>query len=126
MAMSSNQTISLSGSALAYDEGCDEDGDTGSKLLRIIKVVDGEEWTNNVKDLMIDAESVKQGSIVNVYAVYNDNRVELVDNNQFTFSGATFSEEVPGQITTATGEETITVSAKAKPELTATAEVIGA
>lgn len=124
MAMSSNQTISLSGSALAFDEGCDEDG---GKLLRIIEVFSREKWTDNVKDLMIDAESVKQGSIVNVYAVYNDNRVELVDNSQFTFSGATFSEKVPGLITAATGEEkTITVSAKVKPELTATAEVIGA
>ena len=67
MNMSSNQTISLSGVALA---SAAEDCDTSAgKLLRIIEVIANEEWYTDVTSLVVDEECLAVGATPVVYAV---------------------------------------------------------
>lgn len=66
--MSSNQTISLSGVALA---SAAEDCDTSAgKLLRIIEVIANEEWYTGVTSLVVDEECLTVGATPVVYAVH--------------------------------------------------------
>lgn len=101
MNMSSNQTMSLAGTALASQEGCDMNG---SKLLRIIAVYDGVKWYDDVVELIADEDYLKAGDEPHIYALHKNGSINLVDNSQLTFDPA-LSE---GKWAEA-GEETITI-----------------
>lgn len=86
MNMSSNQTMSLSGTALATEDGCDA---TNSKLLRIIAQYNDLKWYDNVESWVLDSEFDQVGKIPHIYAIYNNGSTMLVDNSLLTFpSGA--------------------------------------
>ena len=82
MNMSSNQTMSLAGVALASDDGCDI---TGSKLLRIIAVYDDEAWYTNAIELIADEDYLGVEDEPHIYALYKNNSISLVDNKNLTF-----------------------------------------
>ena len=82
--MSSNQTMSLSGQALASESAdCDANG---GKLLRIIEVISDRNWLDDVEDLVLEEESKQAGSIPVVYGVLKDGSVSKIPNNKLTFS----------------------------------------
>lgn len=86
MNMSSNQTMSLAGTALAstsYD--CDANG---GKLLRIIEVIDNRNWKDDVEGLILDKESAEVGDTPSVYAELKDGHLKKVDNEDLTFTPA--------------------------------------
>ena len=86
MNMSSNQTMSLAGTALAstsYD--CDANG---GKLLRIIEVIDNRNWKDDVEGLIVDEESKEVGDTPSVYAELKDGHLKKVDNDDLTFTPA--------------------------------------
>ena len=86
MNMSSNQTMSLSGTALASQDGCDVNG---AKLLRIITVKTDERWQDNVKELIVDEDCLEQTLVPMVYGLFKDGTVRLLDNvEDLTFSPA--------------------------------------
>lgn len=98
MSMSSNQTMSLSGTAMAseaYD--CDANG---GKLLRIIEVIDNRDWKEEVVSIILDEESAEVGDHPSVYAELKDGhlrKLELTDleysidaGEHFTDMGADF------------------------------------
>lgn len=101
MAMSSNQTLSLSGTALAAEGGCDINN---AELLKIREVVWGRTWAEGAEELMFDAEKLGNGDTVEVYAVYENGTTALVDNSELTFS-------ITGEGNEITAEGVLTVAA---------------
>lgn len=84
--MSSNQTMSLAGQALASESAdCDANG---GRLLRVIEVITGRDYLNEVEDLVADAESAVVGKEPVVYGVLKDGSVMKLDNGSLTFNPA--------------------------------------
>ena len=78
-AMSSNVTLSIGGTALAYTNGCNANG---SKLMRIVESINGRKWYDGLVAIYIDpAFSATAGNVVPVYGVYKNGGVSLLDNN---------------------------------------------
>lgn len=78
MNMSSNQTMSLAGTALATTSGdCDVNG---GQLLRIIEVIDNRSWKEDVVGLIIDAESEEVGNHPSLYAELKDGHLLKVED----------------------------------------------
>ena len=83
MNMSSNQTMSLAGIALASESAdCDAQG---GKLLRIIEVIDNANWKDEVVSLNVDEESKEVGKTPIVYAEMKDGSLKALDNAELTF-----------------------------------------
>lgn len=124
MNMSSNQTLSLSGSALAVtNDGCDANS---SRLLRIIEVVWDRKWNDGVKSLILDPEYLGNGDTVEVYAVYENGTTALVDNSElkFTATGEGNSVTDAGVLTVAaTGTISAAYPKTGTAEFTATADL---
>lgn len=113
MNMSSNQTMSLAGTALASQDGCDMNG---SKLLRIIAVYDGVNWYDDVTELIADEDYLKVGQEPHIYALHKNGTVNLVDNSQLTFTPTLDGSgkwSTTGATTVTVGEitETVTIAA---------------
>lgn len=110
MNMSSNQTMSLAGTALASQDGCDMNG---SKLLRIIAVYDGVNWYDDVTELIADEDYLKVGDEPHIYALHKNGSLNLVDNTQLTFAPVLSEGKwaSAGEVTITIGEieETVTV-----------------
>ena len=101
--MSSNQTISLAGQALASESAdCDANG---GKLLRIIEVITGRDYLAEVEDLVVDVESAIVDKEPVVYGVLKDGSVMKLDNGSLGFS----PELTEGKFASA-GEETISLN----------------
>lgn len=83
MAMSSNQTLSLSGIALASEGGCDINK---AELLKIREVIWGRTWAEGTEELMFDADLLGNGDTVKVYAIYENGSTAIVDNSELTFA----------------------------------------
>ena len=83
MAMSSNQTLSLSGIALASEGGCDINK---AELLKIREVVWGRTWSDGAEELMFDADLLGNDDTVKVYAIYENGSTAIVDNSELTFT----------------------------------------
>ena len=84
--MSSNQTMSLSGTAMALEsQDCDA---IGGKLLRIIEVIYDRDWKNDIVELLVDEEYAKVGEEPQVYAVVKDGYPVLMDNADLDFNPA--------------------------------------
>ena len=76
MNMSSNQTMSLSGVALASESAdCEVNG---GKLLRIIEVIDNRSWKEDVVSLIVDAESAEAGDHPSIYAELKDGHLKAL------------------------------------------------
>jgi hypothetical protein len=72
--MSSNATMSLNGTAMVMNEGCDVNS---GKLFRMIEVIDNRE----VQSVLIDEATAKVGASVSdvvVYALYSDKTIAIV------------------------------------------------
>ena len=111
MNMSSNQTMSLSGTALASDNGCDM---TGSKLLRIIAQYNDVKWYDDAESLMSDESYETQGDVPHIYAIYKNGSASLIDNDYLIFpEGALNSDgewaDGGEYIVKADGDETLQV-----------------
>ena len=84
--MSSNQTMSLSGIALASETAdCDA---IGGKLLRVIEVIENRDWKEDIEDIMSDEEFEKVGQTPRVYGIKKDGTVTKIENKDLTFSPA--------------------------------------
>lgn len=89
--MSSNATMSLNGTAMVMNEGCDANS---GKLFRIIEAMTDGSAEQNLKAIAIDPESAKdKGTVkdVAVYALYNDKTLALIPHSdsklKFTVGG---------------------------------------
>ena len=82
MNMSSNQTMSLAGNALASEDGCDL---TSSGLLKISVKYDDLHWYTNLKELIADEDYLKVGDVPHIYALTNDPEPFLVNNDNLVF-----------------------------------------
>ena len=102
MNMSSNQTMSLAGVALASNTSCDI---TDSQLLRIITVISNEHWYTDVTELIADEDCLKVDEVPAIYALHKNGTVSLIDNDYLTFAPALNSD---GAFSEA-GSTTITV-----------------
>ena len=118
MNMSSNQTMSLAGSALAEENGC-EIGN--SLLLRVILKLDNEHWYTNARELMIDEDCLVVGKTPEVYALQDNGSVNKVDNDELNFPSANYNAETGKW---KAGGQNIAVSAKDRPELSVTVTVV--
>ena len=86
MNMSSNQTMSLAGTALAAtSEDCDS---VGGKLLRIIEVVDNRSWLDDIEAITVDEQSVEVSNVPSVYGILKDGHLMKLDNTALTFTPA--------------------------------------
>lgn len=86
MNMSSNQTMSLAGIAAAIDSAdCEAQG---SKLLRIIEVIDTEDYKKDIASLVIDEDCLVVGSTPVVYGVKSNGKLVKLDNTELTFDPA--------------------------------------
>lgn len=108
MNMSSNQTMSLSGTALASEDGCDM---TSSGLLRIIVKYNDLHWYSNLKELIADEDYITVGQVPHIYALTNDKDLFLVDNDNLTFLPALNEGKW-----SATGETTISITGSSVSE----------
>ena len=85
-AMSSNITMSLSGSALGYTTGCNENG---SKLMRIVETIIGREWFADLAAIYIDPAFIpSDGATVPVYGVYKNGSVALLKDDAKAYAEA--------------------------------------
>lgn len=82
--MSSNQTISLAGSALASDNTC-EMGE--QNLYNIVLSIDNYA-KNSYKELIVDEDSLKAGMVPVVYGLTKEGKVMKIDNKNLTFEPA--------------------------------------
>lgn len=82
MNMSSNQTMSLAGVAMASEDGCN---DEGSDLLKIAIKYDGMNWYDDVKELIADEDYLKVGDVPHIYALRDNGKVSLIDNDLLVF-----------------------------------------
>lgn len=82
--MSSNQTISLAGSALASDNTCEQ----GEQNLYNIVLSINDYASNNYSELIVDEDSLKAGMVPVVYALTKDGKVLKMDNKNLTFDPA--------------------------------------
>ena len=80
--MSSNQAISLAGSALASDNTC-EMGE--QNLYNIVLSIDDYAKTA-YKELIVDEDSMKVGSVPVVYGLAKDGKVMKIDNKNLVFA----------------------------------------
>ena len=86
MNMSSNQTMSLAGMALASESlECEA---TGNKMLRIIEVIDSRDYRDSVTELIVDEESAHVGQTPAIYGLLKDGSLMKIDNGQLTFTPA--------------------------------------
>lgn len=107
--MSSNQTMSLNGTAMAMDSSdCESSGD---KLLRIIEVIFDRDWKDEITAIDAEDDCLVVGKEPAIYGVTSSG-VELISNNDLTFSqGAVVDGRFAkaGTVTiTLTGRDTIT------------------
>lgn len=85
MNMSSNQTMSLAGTALASESSeCDAQG---GKLLDIIEVIDNRNWLDDVETIVLDEETAVAGAIPCVYGILDDGSIATIPNDKLTISG---------------------------------------
>lgn len=82
--MSSNQTISLAGSALASDNTCEMGEQT---LYNIVLSLDNYAKTA-YKELIVDEDSIKAGVAPVVYGLTKDGKVLKIDNKNLEFTPA--------------------------------------
>lgn len=111
MNMSSNQTMSLAGTALAAESSdCDANG---GKLLSIREVIDAEDWTNDIDSIVVDEEFAVAGQTPEIYGVLKDGSVVKIpnDSEKVTFAPALVDNKW------AAGKYTITVG-KVSEEVT--------
>ena len=122
MNMSSNQTMSLSGIALASESAdCDA---LGGKLLRIIEVIKNRDWKADITNLISDEEYEKVNKIPHIYGLKSNGSLVLLDNDELTFepdlttgeNGGRFSAQGPQTIqlkkgTTVIAETAVTIAA---------------
>ena len=84
MNMSSNQTMSLAGIALASaSDDCDA---MGGKLFRIIEVLDETDYKASVAGLIVDEESQEVGDKPSVYGELRDGHLIEINNDDLEFS----------------------------------------
>lgn len=114
MNMSSNQTMSLSGVALASADGCDI---TGATLLNIITNYDDYKWYDHAEELVADQETVHIGDEPKIYAVFANGSVSLIDNDELDFNPELNSDDKWKE---PAGEETVTAKGKADLKVTVT------
>lgn len=120
MNMSSNQTMSLAGSALANEDGCEIGA---AQLLRVILKFFNEHWYSDVKELIADEDSLVVGATPIFYALHENKTLSLVDNAELTFPVANYSAETGKW--TAAGTD-IEVSATGNPDLKDEVTVVAA
>ena len=82
MNMSSNQTMSLAGVALASEDGCDINK---SNLLRVILQLDDEFWYTGVQELIADEDYLQVGKVPHIYARYANGTINLIGNSLLGF-----------------------------------------
>lgn len=115
MNMSSNQTMSLSGIALASPStSCDAGGD---ELLKIIEVIDNRDWKADIEDIMSDEEYEKVGLVPHIYGIKKDGTVTKLENTDLTFNPG-----LSNKVFASTGETTITLTGT-DPAVTTTVNV---
>lgn len=112
--MSSNQTMSLSGTAMAMDSSDCENA--GGKLLRIIEVIVDRDWKDEITAIDAEDDCLVVGKEPAIYGVTSSG-VELISNDDLTF---TEGFVVNNKFAKA-GEVTVTL--KGKTSITATATV---
>lgn len=83
-AASSNATMPLSGVGLASFGECGSE-DKGGSLVRIIEVVKDRTIFDGVQSLVIDSDCLNVGDTPAVYAVYKNDSVTLIPNEEFSF-----------------------------------------
>jgi len=99
-AMSSNISISLNGSALAYTSDCNVNG---SKLMRIVECITDRKWYDGLEEIYIDPNfEAKAGEVVPVYGVYENGSSTLMDNS------ATYNDAAAFTFAIADGKLTVT------------------
>ena len=113
MNMSSNQTMSLAGIALAApSEKC---GDNAGALLRIMKVVlDDADWKSEITGLVSDEASEHVGDDPIVYGIKNGKPV-LIQDSELTFEygdPAVDALDAKGKYAAAAQDETVTITLK--------------
>ena len=113
--MSSNQTMSLSGTAMAMDSSDCENA--GGKLLRIIEVIVDRDWKDEITAIDAEDDCLVVGKEPAIYGV-TPSGVELISNDDLTF---TEGFVVNGKFAKA-GEVTITLTGKTSITATATVE----
>ena len=89
MEMASAATISLEGTALAYDDSCD-----GAKYAEIVEFVSTSVY-DGYTAIVADAETVDSGDIPVVYAVGAKKVPMLLNNDELTFDPALVDGKVP-------------------------------
>jgi len=83
MAMSSNQTQSISGKILSSDAGCGMDGGT---LCEIIKVIKGDQWYDKGVSLEHDADlKVAAGEPLGLYLAYSDGGAKEITSSEISY-----------------------------------------
>ena len=114
MNMSSNQPMSLAGTALATEsQECDANG---GKLLRIIEVINDRKWYDDLKDLIVDEDSAVVGQEPIVYGWKKDNTLVRAVNSDLTFNPAlsgTGTLAASGSTTVARGSASATFTVAA-------------
>ena len=81
-AMSSNQTVNMSGAAMANMGGCDA---KGAYLYKIIINYENEKLGDRYRALEVLDESLKANAIPVVYGIDGQNNAELISNTLLTF-----------------------------------------
>lgn len=114
-AMSSNQTVNMSGAAMANMGGCDA---KGAYLYKIIINYENEKLGDRYRALEVLDESLKVNAIPVVYGIDGQNNAELISNTLLTFTpaltGGKFATSGSTTIAAADGStltKTVTVAA---------------
>ena len=111
LAMSSNISISLNGSALAYASDCNING---SRLMRIVECITDRTWYDGLEDVYIDPAFTvaKVGDSVPVYGIYANGGVTLLNDEYKFYDKDTKQEKAAFTFAAEDGTITVTVDSK--------------
>ena len=116
-AMSSNQTVNMSGAAMAVMGSCDA---KGAYLYKIIINYENEKLGDRYRALEVLDETLKVGAIPVVYGIDGQNNAELINNDLLNFTPAL---DAAGKFSSAAST---TIAAKDGSSLTKTVTVAAA
>lgn len=104
--MTSAATVALNGTALAVSSG-DCEGD--DYYAEVIEKLEGADWTQGLKDFVIDPEHLTVGETPVIYGIYNNGSIKFIDS---TSDGITYAPTLNEGKWSAAGQQTVTINGK--------------
>lgn len=104
--MTSAASVALNGTALAVSSGDCEGEDY---YAEVIEKLEGADWTQGLKDFVVDPEHLTVGETPVIYGIYNNGSIKFIDS---TSNGITYDPALSAGKWSAAGQQAVTINGK--------------